>query len=457
MSRHTQFSIPPAKLYYLIVLLCLGISNIYAQIPIASFTQNINGACVPVTVSFTNTSVNATSYLWDFGNGNTSTLQSPMNVYLVAGVYNIKLIAANAGGVSDTLVIVGAVNAIEQPVAGYYAQNTSSCLDSNSTSFVNTTQQSTYWLWDFGDGYTSTAKNPVHSYDFPGNYGVTLIAGNADSCENLISKPGYITIYQDWDATVSASDTNVCDVTNIFHFSSPTPGVVSWDWDFGDGIHSNLPNPSHTYVLPGVYTITLSTSDANGCSDIKVMQDMVTINSGNPGVISSSTASGCNPLVVSFADSSAATLSCLWDFGDGGTDTSRFSTHTYTVSGVYDVNITVTNITGCTVTTVLPGLVNVQARPEAKFMVLTSGSCTNLSAHFLNQSLMTSSWVWDFGDGTSSTQQSPTHVYSLPGNYSVRLQAFANSGCGDTVINTFQALNNMMNPIAKFSVDKEGG
>ncbi|HIO68215.1 MAG TPA: PKD domain-containing protein, partial [Flavobacteriales bacterium] len=92
-----------------------------AQGPSASFVQDISSSCIPLTVSFTSTSTNASTYYWDFGNGNTSTLESPTNVYVNAGIYDVKLIATNSGGVSDTLIMVGAATAVDQPVAGYYA------------------------------------------------------------------------------------------------------------------------------------------------------------------------------------------------------------------------------------------------------------------------------------------------------------------------------------------------
>ena len=133
MSRHKSLTLFIRAIKSIItVVLCSVIITASGQAPNASFVQDINSACIPLTVSFTNTSSNATSYYWDFGNGNTSTLQSPSNVYLNAGIYDVKLIVTNSGGVSDSIILKGSVRAIHQPVAGYYAQNTSSCLDGNT-------------------------------------------------------------------------------------------------------------------------------------------------------------------------------------------------------------------------------------------------------------------------------------------------------------------------------------
>jgi len=297
MKRHKTTNPPNRTLKLLItVILSIGTLATFAQSPTASFVFDINAACIPLTVQLTNTSANATSYYWDFGNGNTSTLESPSNVYLNAGVYNIQLIATNAGGVSDTLILVDAVSAIDPPVAGYYAQSTSSCLAGNAIVFNNTTQQSVYWLWDFGDGNTSTSEHPVHSYSNSGIYSVTLIAGNSDSCESLIIRSAYITIFSEWEAEVNVDDTNVCDVSHNFQFSSPTPNITSYLWDFGDGSTSASPSPSHLYTSPGTYTVTLSTINNNGCEDLTIMNDYIFIDAGNSGVIMANSTSGCKPL-----------------------------------------------------------------------------------------------------------------------------------------------------------------
>lgn len=429
--------------------------GVSAQGPNASFVQDINSACTPVTVSFTNTSSSASTYYWDFGNGNTSTLESPTNVYVNAGAYDVKLIATNSGGVSDTIMMVGAVNAFDQPVAGYYAQITSSCLAGNSISFTNTTTQSSYWLWDFGDGYTSTDEHPVHSYDFAGVYSVTLIAGNNDSCEHLITKAGYITIYDDWDAIVIVNDSSACNTSQNFVFSTPTTGITSYAWDFGDGSNSNLPSPTHTYQNPGTYTITLWTVNANGCTDMQTVDSMITIDGGSPGIITSNANSGCKPLTTDFTDSSSSSLSWLWDFGDGTTDTARYPQHTYSDSGVYDVSLTVTNTTGCTSSTTSPGFINVQDAPQAKIQLLTTSGCSPFVAKFKNKSTNASAFHWDFGNGSTSTDMHPAPVYTGSGNYTVTLIAFANNACSDTLTKT--DLVNILDPIANFSVDNELG
>ncbi|MBL4736296.1 MAG: PKD domain-containing protein [Flavobacteriales bacterium] len=425
-----------------------------AQAPGASFLQDKNSACIPLSISFTNTSSNATSYYWDFGNGNTSTLETPTNVYLNAGIYDIILIATNSGGVSDTIMMVGAAIAFDQPVAGYYAQNTSSCLDGNFIHFINTTSQSTYWLWDFGDGNTSTDQHPIHSYTNAGTYSVTLIVGNADSCENMITRPGYIAIYADWDAVVTVNDTSVCDINHNFLFSSPTPGVASWLWDFGDGSTSTLQNPSHIYTNPGIDTITLSTTNTNGCSDIQVLGDLITIDLGTPLQITAIANSGCTPFTTTFQDTSQAALSYLWNFGDGTSDTTQFPTHTYSDSGLFDVSLTIISATGCSINDTAINFINVQNPPTASFDPLITTGCSPFQAKLKNTSSSTSC-LWYFGNGDYSTQYNASPVYNAPGTYTVTFIAYSNSFCADTIIAT--DLIHVVDPIVKFAVNQQEG
>src|SRR5258705_7697545 len=89
--------------------------------PVASFTVNQNNGCSPLNVQFTNTSTGAVSFFWDFGDGNTSTLTNPSNIYTNAGNYNVMLVATALPGQSDTLVSPGYITVNQNPVADFTA------------------------------------------------------------------------------------------------------------------------------------------------------------------------------------------------------------------------------------------------------------------------------------------------------------------------------------------------
>ena len=118
-----------------IVLFSLTCCTAWA-LPHASFTANQTSGCSPLNVQFSNTSTGAVSYYWDFGNGNTSTLPNPSNLYTVAGSYTVVLVATGGGGKTDTMQMDNYITVIGQPTADFNSPSPASCLDNNSIPFT---------------------------------------------------------------------------------------------------------------------------------------------------------------------------------------------------------------------------------------------------------------------------------------------------------------------------------
>ncbi|AKB81749.1 cell surface protein [Methanosarcina barkeri 3] len=198
---------------------------------------------------------------------------------------------------------------------------------------------------------------------------------------------------------------------------------LSWTWDFGDGTTSNEQNPKHTYNIPGSYNVTLTVTNANG-NDSRIKTNYIITNS----LVADFTAtplSGGAPLTVTFTDQSTGTpTSWAWDFGDGATSKENNPTHIYSTPGTYTVNLTVTNIGG-TNSTVKTGYITVSTiTPVANFTATRTTGSSPLTVQFMDQSKnVPAEWFWDFGDGTTSTEQNPTHTYTTIGTYTVKLTA----------------------------------
>jgi PKD repeat protein len=153
---------------------------------VASFTYSVSGSSVPITVYFSNTSTNATSWLWNFGDGTISTVQNPSHIYSTAGDYTVKLIASGAVNTDSTLQILHVLN--QPTVAGFTYSFSGSSLPV-TVNFSNTSTNATGWVWNFGDGTTSTVQNPSHIYSTAGDYTVKLIASgaiNTDSTSQIV-------------------------------------------------------------------------------------------------------------------------------------------------------------------------------------------------------------------------------------------------------------------------------
>jgi PKD repeat protein len=243
---------------------CTSIT-VCAYAPAAGFSSNLTG----MDVSFTNTSTNAQSWLWDFGDGDTSTLQNPTHTYGTAGWYTVTLIASNPCSPHDTLT--DSILVCMDPLAGVF---TASNVNTPTVSFTDGSTHATNWNWDFGDGDSSTTQNPTHNYLSNGNYTVCLIASNlcgADTvCSSIMVCPSDPTAqFTHTSAVFNASFTN----TSTF--------AVSSVWNFGDGNSSTGSNPTHSYAVAGTYWVCLTSYDE--CGDSAVFCDSVSI-AGNAGI-----------------------------------------------------------------------------------------------------------------------------------------------------------------------------
>ncbi len=212
--------------------------------------------------------------------------------------------------------------------------------------------------------------------------------------------------------------------------------VMSWHWDFGDGATSDEQNPTHTYTAGGVYSVNLTIAYGNGTNTI-VKTDYISAYSPPATGFTADPTSGNSPLSVTFTDrSTGAPTAWLWEFGDGTTSTEQNPTHTYTAAGTdtttYTVNLTATNSAGSNTTSRTdfitlysnPPIVSFTATPRVSTTVPLTVQFRDASAH------SPTAWFWEFGDGTNSTEQNPTHTYATAGTYTVNLTATNIFGTG---------------------------
>ena len=238
--------------------------------PVAAFIANSTSIDVGQSVQFTSQSTNnPTSYAWDFGDGSTSTQQNPTHIYNSEGNYDVLLTVVNNAG-SDTESKYGYITVIpEAVIADFISYNTS--VDHGATvQFTdNSINNPTSWLWDFGDGNTSTEQNPSHQFYYTGGdiagtsyYDITLTVSNQYGNDtktrvNYISATMYPPLCEFTDFT--ASNTNVLVGQNIDFNLYSYGECLDALWDFGDGTTSNL--STHTYTSAGVYTVSVTGTD----------------------------------------------------------------------------------------------------------------------------------------------------------------------------------------------------
>ena len=283
------------------------------------------------------------------------------------------------------------------------------------------------YAWNFGDGGTSTLPDPVHLYTSAGTYTVNLTVTNdfgSNSTEKTISVVVVIPpLAADFDASPTSGPAPL-----TVHFSDRSTGPPDdWSWVFGDGGTSDLPDPVHTYLTPGTYTVTLTVGRGAETAS-RTRTDYITVTA--PVIQADFTASptsGFAPLFVQFTDTSTGPVtSWAWDFTNDGTidSTARNPGHTYPSVGVYSVRLTVTG-PGGSHTRIRTNYITVNPLPPApvaQFTAnVTSGEAPLAVRFWDNSTGSRHQWTWDFGDGGTSDEQNPEHLYLNPGNYTVAL------------------------------------
>ena len=318
--------------------------------PTADFEGTPTSGDIPLSVAFTDLSIDSVNtWLWDFGDGDTSGDQNPSHDYITPGDFSVTLTVTGPGG-SDTLTKTNYITATyPAPTADFEGTPTTGdaplmvAFTDLSVDTVNT------WLWEFGDGDTSTDQNPSHEYLNPGDFTVTLTVTGPGGSDTLV-KTNYITAsYPEPTADFEGTPTNGNAPLEVTFTDLSVDSVDSWVWDFGDGGTSTLQNPLYTYTDAGTYDVSLTVGGPGGSDDmVKVDYISVFVNAPIANFEGSPT-TGQAPLLVNFTDLSTGDIDAWsWDFGDSGSSTDQNPSHEYLSSGNFTVSLTVTGPGGST-------------------------------------------------------------------------------------------------------------
>jgi gliding motility-associated-like protein len=408
-----------------------------SALPTVSFTADSSISCsLPRTIVFTNNSVlgssGTPSYFWDFGDGSTSTSANPTKTYNTYGNFTVTLLVTNGNGCTQSLTKTGYIKNMPKAITSFTSSGANACTAPATVVFTNTTSGAVSYDWNFGDGGTSTATNPSHTYNTTGSFTVRLISTNSGGCKDTLTSTNYVSITKP-TASFNTSSATGCTGRNLTMSNTSTPSGYTSAWNFGDGGTSTSNNPSHAYATAGTYSIRLIVTRA-GCSDTTYR----TVNIGAVPAINyfATPVSGCTtPFTTTFSNSTTGASSYLWSFGDGGTSTSTAPSHTYTSFGAYTVKLVATGTYGCSDSATLINYITV-SQPSASIIVGTYSGCAPITISFfanVNTTIPVSNYSWNFGDGSSvvscSSCGAPTHTYTTAGTYTVTLTYTTGVGC----------------------------
>lgn len=415
---------------------------------VADFTSKPPAQCkAPFNVMFNNESSGpgTLTYLWDFGNGVTSTDKNPTVTYNSSDNYNVKLTTKSNFGCESTVDSI-------IPVTTYATTFTipDSACTNQQINFQNGSAPGASAVWSFGDGTQTSEFSPIKSYGVPNSYTIKLVNRFQDCTDSLtkvikIVKP---------TVNFTATNNTGCGAPLTVSFQDLTPNTTSWQWDFGDGSTATTQNPTHEYVIPGKYSVKLTVTTSTGCDATLTKTNFVSIIPPTIA-INNLPEDGCAPLGITpsaTASSPDGITSYSWDFGDGSpvvTGTLTPPMHTYANAGSYTLTFTVTTGGGCVQP--LKRNIKVGDKPTSiDFTAFNPGACVSDTVKFTPITPDANEWFWYFGDGDTSTQQYPNHIYQDTGKLSVTLIA-SNNGCQADPLTKPDFITKIA-PVAKFGV-----
>lgn len=407
-------------------------------INIGSVTANysVNGSCVGSPITFTNTSTpTPISSFWNFGDATTATSLNAIKQFATAGTYPVKLVV-DFGLCKDSTTKIITIN--PKPIASFTNNPIGACAPPLNVQFNNFSTAANSYNWLFGDGGISTQTSPSNSYTTSGGFNVSLIATNNFGCRDTLVKQNAVVIQPPQITSLVGVPYSGCSpyTANFSAIVNSIENIVKYEWNFGDGTPLQLgSNPSHTYTLPGTYTITLTVTTANGCSATRAFPSAIILNTRPIPSFSATPLNACAEEIINFTDNSSGTItSWFWQFGDGGTSNAQNPLYNYTDTGFFNVTLITFN-GSCRDSTRINRYIYIKP-PIARFNK-TFNCDTPMQRRFFDLSILPQTYLWSFGDGNTSTLPNPVHTYVNGGIYAVRLTV-TNGGCthfmNDTVI-----------------------
>ncbi|MFY0256059.1 PKD domain-containing protein [Chitinophaga sp. 30R24] len=413
--------------------------------PIVDFSISPNAGCMPLTTVFTDKSNpvegNLQQFSWDFGDGQVALNghSTTTHTYNQSGVYGVVLTVTNSYGCTNFKVIDKAVTITPPLTADFSVADKVLCEVPANVNFTNlsTGSGTLSYQWAFDDGSTSTDKDPGrHTFANKGKHSITLTVSNELGCKSVKKID---------DINVANYSTNltvpnlVCANTSATYqavYSLVSPQTVTWEFNDLGIWYGSQSNVSYTAPAAGPLKVKLTATYGN-CKD--VVEKTINVKASPTAQISTDNQAICAvPATVQFKDNSNGATKWSWTFGDNQSSTVQAPTHVYTRTGSYYVTLTATNQEGCSVSS--GTLVDIRQTQIQAYASNIEG-CIGTTASFYansNSNDPIKTWLWTFGDGSTSTEANPKHTYTSTGFYKATLQYTTANGCSGTAAVTDQ-------------------
>ena len=404
----------------------------------ANFTYQIDGLTVKF-FSVPNPNNHPLKHQWNFGNGSASTDPDPVVVFSGPGTYTVLHVVkdslSNCFDSVRKVITVGTTNCTIEPKFEW-RQDSVNC---RKVWFINQSipiSPNVSFAWKFGDGSSSNEINPKHEYAQPGKYTVCLVIESGPNCRKEYCQTIEIRC-DECPLQINFNYEKDSAQPNKVHFKSqvitPVAVVPTYKWSFGDGTYSEDANPAHQYANPGAYNVCLRVAISNTCVK-ELCKTIVIGDSCRLEVKWKHEADPQHPRRIKFTSETivpASGAEYKWTFGDGAGSNDKDPVHIYEKPGEYKVCLKVAISNTCVRESCRTIIVDTPCRVEAKFQFRLDSLQKN-KVYFHNLTVSTTQpvhYLWKFGDGTTSTDVNPIHVYQQPGKYEVCLVAETSNGC----------------------------
>lgn len=435
------------------------------QSPQVNYKLDVTGGCTPLLVQFDDSTTLGDApirqWRWDFGDGRLDTVRpSPAHVYTLPGTFDVTLVVIDTNGCSDARLLSNAVTVRQMPTASI-AQSTFQPLCGLPATVMFTGQSNTpnaSYTWNLGDNNSAVGQNITHQYLGTGCFSPTLTVNNS-GCQVTVTTNDCITVADAPAARFSIDDSLHCQIPFTVQFTNQSTNATSYAWSFGDSTFSTIPNPNHTYqsyyspvrlaLSPGLFPVVLTASNAAGCVD----RDTQYIYASQVGSAILGSGLTCAPDTASYRAISGnisslfSTVSYDWTLDNGiftqGADARAY----YPDSGIYQVQVVVTDNIGCMDSSSYTARVGITPTIDS-FTADTNLICRITDITFTAYgSSFTRGWYWGFDDNSTGTGQTIHHNFEDTGRISgILITSFW--GCSDTMrLDTYTVYP----PIASFT------
>ncbi len=407
--------------------------NIVGVAPHAEFLA-VNG-CINTAISFTDLSTpplgeTISQWLWNFGDGTTSSLQNNVHIFDAASIYNVSLkviLQSGCGAVYNQ-----AISVFPLPSISYTAFN---LCNQKLTEFNNTSNlfggnlQSV--LWNFGNpaaqGNIANTAEAFHVYNAPGTYNISIVVQTIEGCvdslhSSLNIKPSPIANFT--SSNNCLADTSI--FTDISQIDFPYQSL-SRKWQFPNGDTSIFYQPTYVFNSASAFNVILYVQSTNGCRD--TISKTIAIN--NKPEANFTYQNNCIGAITQFADSSSC-LNCQiinygWNINNMSQENNPLINFVFNDTGSYHVNLSVLTNTGCT--SFKDSIISVNPKPVSNFVLNSYFGSPPYQPEFSNLSEFATNYSWDFGDGSFSQEPNPTHTFNDTGVFNINLKALNNDHC----------------------------